>query len=150
MSFLGFGKSKKNQSTALPAATRDIASSHGAESRVPTANGIVSPSGVEPNGMQRRGTVGNQSQQASVNASLESMRGMATPLAEPGKALRERAESDLNVSAAKETLAAMMLDQACGQTCRQRLMDIRAHEATRSAPMERPRETHPIRGRSDA
>jgi hypothetical protein len=96
MSFLGFGKSKKNQSTALPAATRDIASSHGPETRIPTANGIAGPPGSS--GMERRGTIQNQSQ-PSVNTSLESMRGMATPLAEPGKVMRERAESDLSVSA---------------------------------------------------
>jgi hypothetical protein len=101
MSFLGFGKSKKSQGSALPAAQRDIASSHGPETRIPTANGIAGPPLAETNGMQRRGTVGNgQSQQASVNASLESMRGMATPLAEPGKGVRERAESDVNVSLA--------------------------------------------------
>jgi hypothetical protein len=95
MSFLGFGKSKKNQSTALPAATREIASSHGPDTRVPTANGIAGLANA--NGMERRGTIQNQTQ-PSVNTSLESMRGMATPLAEPGKAMRERAESDLTVS----------------------------------------------------
>jgi hypothetical protein len=111
MSFLGFGKSKKNQSSALPAATRDIASSHGPDTRVPTANGIASP--ANPNGMERRGTIQNhsqpQSQQPSVNTSLESMRGMATPLAEPGKAMRERAESDLSVRA--EVLGEMLTDE---------------------------------------
>ncbi|KAF2433020.1 hypothetical protein EJ08DRAFT_104737 [Tothia fuscella] len=103
MSFLGFGKSKKQQSSALPAATRDIASSHGPETRVPTANGgFITPNG--PNGMDRsrpniqpsQSQSQSQSQGASVNTSLESMRGMATPLGEPVKEMRSRAESDLN------------------------------------------------------
>jgi hypothetical protein len=99
MSFLGFGKSKKNQPNALPAATREIASSHGPETRIPTANGLGGPR----DGMERRGTIQNQSAGASVNASLESMRGMDTAGPEPVKMMRPRAESDLNVSGPNQT-----------------------------------------------
>lgn len=143
MSFL-FGKSKKTPS-ALPAATREIASSHGPETRVPTANGMNGPI----NGMERRGTIQNQalSQAPSVNGSLESMRGpgMATPLGEPSKdlPLRARAESDLNVSGCprREQSQSTSAQTPC-------LPLFRDHEATRSGLTEAHLGNHHIRGLS--
>ena len=94
MAFL-FGKSKKGQASALPAAARDISSAHGAESRIPTSSGVDSPR----DGMARRGTVGTQQtppQSASANSSFTSASAaMKTP--EPDIKMRNRAESDLTV-----------------------------------------------------
>lgn len=94
MSFFGIGKSKKNQNSSLPAATRDISSSHG-DTRSNTANGSNGPR----QGIERTGTLPtSQSAGPSANASLESMRGTDMSAPEPGKGLRPRAESDLGVS----------------------------------------------------
>ncbi|KAE9983892.1 hypothetical protein Vi05172_g9889 [Venturia inaequalis] len=91
MSFFGIGKSKKNQNSSLPAATRDISSSHG-DTRSNTANGSNGPR----QGIERTGTLPtSQSAGPSANASLESMRGTDMSAPEPGKGLRPRAESDL-------------------------------------------------------
>ena len=93
MAFL-FGKSKKGQASALPAAARDISSSHGGESRILTSSGVDSPR----DGMPRRGTVGTQQtppQSASANSSFSSAPAMKTP--EPDIKMRNRAESDLTV-----------------------------------------------------
>ncbi|KAF2757426.1 hypothetical protein EJ05DRAFT_389232 [Pseudovirgaria hyperparasitica] len=68
MSFL-FGKSKKNQNSALPAATRDLGSSHGQNSSIPVANGgLVGPRNVD-NGRN------TPTQGASVNNSQNSLSG---------------------------------------------------------------------------
>lgn len=84
MSFL-FGKSKKaQQPQAIPAVYRDISSSHGAESRIPTANGINAA----------RGPVPNQTPGASVNNSMNSS---INSLNNDGRVARERAESDVTV-----------------------------------------------------
>ncbi|TLD25701.1 cell polarity protein-like protein [Venturia nashicola] len=91
MSFFGIGKSKKNQNSSLPAATRDISSSHG-DTRSNTANG----SNGSKQGAERTGTLPTaQAAAPSANASLESMRGTDISAPEPGKPLRQRAESDL-------------------------------------------------------
>lgn len=98
MSFFGIGKSKKNQNSSLPAATRDISSSHG-DTRSNTANGANGPR----QGIERTGTAPTtQSAGPSANPSLESMRAtdLSSSAPEPGKVLRQRAESDLSVSAA--------------------------------------------------
>jgi len=95
MAFL-FGKSKKGTGAALPAATRDISSAHGPESRIPTATSLDGPR----DGMQRRGTVGTQQTPpgSSINTSFTSAPSMKSP--EPGSdvKMRTRADSDLNVS----------------------------------------------------
>lgn len=107
MSFL-FGKSKKGQGNALPAATRDISSSQGAESRIPTASSLDGPR----DGMQRRGTVGSQQTPAagSANSSFGSAASMKTP--EPDIKPRARTDSDLNVSSSlnEARLSSGMLD----------------------------------------
>jgi hypothetical protein len=98
MSFFGIGKSKKNQNSSLPAATRDISSSHGPDTRSNTANGLNGPNGPRQ-GIERVGTLPtNQSAVPSANPSLESMRAIDMAGPEPGKVLRQRAESDLTVS----------------------------------------------------
>jgi hypothetical protein len=95
MSFFGIGKSKKNQNSSLPAATRDITSAHGSDPRSNTANGLNG----SRQGIERSGALPpNQSAGASANPSLESMRASDMAGPEPGKVLRQRAESDLTVS----------------------------------------------------
>lgn len=105
MSFL-FGKSKKGQGSALPAATRDISSAHGGESRIPTANSLDGPR----DGMQRRGTVGAQQTPPSGSANSSFSASMKSP--EPDVKMRGRAESDLNVSSSLNDarLSSGMLD----------------------------------------
>jgi hypothetical protein len=88
MSFL-FGKSKKNQPAAL-SATRDIASSHGPDSRMPTTNGLAGPR----EGMERRATVGNQTPDVGINSSLSSINPIDPPRISGS---RDRAESDVSV-----------------------------------------------------
>lgn len=107
MSFL-FGKSKKSQPNALPAATRDIASSHGPDTRIPTANGIARPGDA----LDRRPQL-----QSVGTGSLESMKGLdMVPGPEPGKLqmMRQRAESDAGVSLEHTTQQATQLTTSKG------------------------------------
>jgi hypothetical protein len=90
MSFL-FGKSKKNQPVAVSAATRDLASSHGPDSRMPTTNGLAGPR----EGMERRATVGNQTPDVGINSSLNSINPIDPPRMSSS---RDRAESDVSVA----------------------------------------------------
>lgn len=104
-----FGKSKKGQASALPAATRDIQSSHGAESRIPTATNLDG----SRDGLLRRGTVGTQQspQASSVNSSFTSTPSMKTP--EPDVKMRNRADSDLNVSSCRLESEFAIANRSC-------------------------------------
>ncbi|KAF2476311.1 cell polarity protein-like protein [Lindgomyces ingoldianus] len=95
MSFL-FGKKNKQQqqqqNNALPPATRDISSSHGPGSQIPTANGL---SGRDPE--KGRGVpppTQTPTPGASVNNSLSSLQNPATTASPEPKTLRDRADSD--------------------------------------------------------
>ncbi|QDS68497.1 hypothetical protein FKW77_010864 [Venturia effusa] len=108
MSFFGIGKSKKNQNSSLPTATRDVASSHG-DPRTNTANGLNGPR----QGIERTGTLPtSQSAGPSANPSLESMRGTDTTAPESGKGMRQRAESDLSGSRSNSVRMGIPLPQA--------------------------------------
>jgi hypothetical protein len=91
MSFL-WGKGKKNPPPAgLPPATRDVSSSHGPDTRIPSANGIAGPR----DGIERRGTVGSTQAPAATppsTALVQKVNG------EPQRLNRERSESDFGVS----------------------------------------------------
>ncbi|KAL6712530.1 Negative regulator of mitotic exit [Coniothyrium glycines] len=88
MSFL-FGKKNKQQSSALPAATRDITSSHAQGPPPPALNGVVAR---DP----EKGRPGPQSQNstpsASVNNSFSSLREPPNTSTPEPKALRDRPE----------------------------------------------------------
>ncbi|KAF2265300.1 hypothetical protein CC78DRAFT_553042 [Lojkania enalia] len=90
MSFL-FGKKNKQQNSALPPATRNISSSHGQGSQIPTVNGSGSLD-VEKN------RSGPQAQSAtpgvSVNNSLSSLQNPTNTSSPEPKALRDRSDSD--------------------------------------------------------
>lgn len=98
MSFL-FGKKNKQQQqqqgNALPPATRDITSSHGQGSQIPTANG----SGAKD---PEKGRGGPQTQTptpgTSVNNSLNSLQTPGNTASPEPKTLRDRADSDHQVS----------------------------------------------------
>lgn len=97
MSFL-FGKKNKQQQqqqgSALPPATREITSSHGPGSQIPTVNGV----GGRDAEKGRAGPPGQTpTPGTSVNNSLSSLNPVNTASPEP-KALRERADSDFQVS----------------------------------------------------
>lgn len=97
MSFLFGKKSKEQKSTALPAATRDISSSHGQGSQIPTANGA---GGRDPE-KGRPGPPGQTASgtpSASVNNSLSSLQAVGNTASPEPKALRERSDSDFQVS----------------------------------------------------
>jgi hypothetical protein len=91
MSFL-WGKGKKPPSTGgLPPATREISSSHGPDTRIPSANGMAGPR----EGIERRGTVGTTQPPPAAPS--------ATAIApkingDPQRITRERSESDFGVS----------------------------------------------------
>lgn len=89
MSFI-FGRGKRSQATnGLPAATREISSSHGPDTRTPATNTVA---GIR-DGIERRGTVGQQP--STTIGSLASFeKGVTSP--EPS-VMRPRAESDANV-----------------------------------------------------
>jgi hypothetical protein len=89
MSFFGIGKSKKSSNSALPAATRNISSSAGEKSFIPTANGI-SP-GLRDAGDDRAKALPG-SNNTSVNNSLNSLSEVVSE--KPG---RNRSESDVQV-----------------------------------------------------
>jgi hypothetical protein len=92
MSFL-FGKSKKSQNTGLPAATRNITSSHGQGSSIPVANGSFN--GADE---KARGQVNTPTPGGSANNSLNSLQGGIGGAAPEPKTLRERSASDVYVS----------------------------------------------------
>jgi hypothetical protein len=96
MSFL-FGKKNKQQTTGLPPASRNIGSSHGPGSQIPTANGSSGPDPEKSRGPQAAGT---PTPGASVNNSLSSLQNAGNP--EP-KALRERSDSDFQVRVFNKT-----------------------------------------------
>ncbi|KAF2203139.1 cell polarity protein-like protein [Delitschia confertaspora ATCC 74209] len=95
MSFL-FGKSKnKHQNSALPAATREITSSHGPGSQVPPANALGGREGDKTR-------IGPQTQTptpgTSVNNSLSSLQNPRNAASPEPKPLRDRSDSDFQVS----------------------------------------------------
>jgi hypothetical protein len=94
MSFL-FGKSKKHQNTALPAATRDISSSHGQGSLIPTANGL---GGRDPEKARGGPPTQTPTPGSSVNNSLNSLQAPTNTSSPEPKTLRERSDSELHVS----------------------------------------------------
>lgn len=86
MSFL-FGKKSKAQPSALPAASREISSSHGQPQQAPVLNG------APIRDAEKTSSQGS----ASVNNSLNSLQNPGNaPTPEP-KALRERADSSAQV-----------------------------------------------------
>ena len=92
MSFL-FGKKNKQQPNALPPATRDITSSSGPGSQIPTANGA----GARDFDKGRSGPqAGTPTPGASVNNSLSSLNPATATSPEP-KTLRDRTDSDFQV-----------------------------------------------------
>ncbi|KAF2867130.1 cell polarity protein-like protein [Massariosphaeria phaeospora] len=101
MSFL-FGKKNKQQpSTALPPASRDISSSHGQGSQIPTANGAGArePEKARAAGSQPQSQSQSQTPTpgTSVNNSLNSLQNPGTttsPEPKTSLTLRDRAESD--------------------------------------------------------
>lgn len=96
MSFL-FGKKNKQPSSALPAATREITSSHGQGPPPAAINGVVAARDME----KSRG--GPQSQTStpggSVNNSLSSLQNPSTTTTPEPKALRERGDPNAQVRA---------------------------------------------------
>lgn len=92
MSFL-FGKSKKHQNTALPAATRDISSSHGQGSLIPTANGL---GGRDPEKARGGPPTQTPTPGSSVNNSLNSLQAPTSTSSPEPKTLRERSDSELH------------------------------------------------------
>ena len=151
MSFL-FGKSKKSQPNApgLPAATRDITSSHG-ETRIPTANGLPG----SRDALDRRPGLQNQ---RSGHASLESMRGGDVPAGpEPGKIMRPRAESDLSVCTIWQAefaepcyfVAARAIPAVVSHRTTVANITPRVRVATQFGQLDPHRETHLTRGLSD-
>ncbi|OCL08257.1 cell polarity protein-like protein [Glonium stellatum] len=96
MSFL-FGKSKKHQYAALPAATRDITSSHGQGSLIPTTNGL---GGRDPEKARGGPPTQTPTPGSSVNNSLNSLQGPGNTSSPEPKTLRERSDSELHNSRA--------------------------------------------------
>jgi len=91
MSFL-FGKSKnKHQNNALPAATREISSSHGPGSQIPAANGPVGNSEKTP-------LAKTPTPSGSVNNSISSLPNAINTASPEPKGLRERSDSEFQVS----------------------------------------------------
>ncbi|ORY09193.1 hypothetical protein BCR34DRAFT_375419 [Clohesyomyces aquaticus] len=90
MSFL-FGKKNKQQNNALPAATRDITSSHGPGSQIPTVNGAGAR---EPEKPRSGPPAQTPTPGASVNNSLSSLQNPATTASPEPKTLRDRSDSD--------------------------------------------------------
>ncbi|KAJ9658804.1 Negative regulator of mitotic exit [Coniosporium apollinis] len=93
MSFL-FKSKKSQQQGALPAATRNIGSSHGQESGIPTLNGHLAVKDAE------KGRSGQQLQTpsgaSSANNSLNSLPGGSNGANTEPKLLRERSDSDVH------------------------------------------------------
>ena len=98
MSFL-FGKKNKQQqqqqSSALPPATRNISSSHGQGSQIPTANGAGAR---DPENDRSAPATQTVTPGTSVNNSLSSLQGPSNTASPEPKALRERSDSDFQVS----------------------------------------------------
>ncbi|KAF2007519.1 hypothetical protein P154DRAFT_120301 [Amniculicola lignicola CBS 123094] len=101
MSFL-FGKKNKQQSNALPAATRDIGSSHGPGSQIPTTNGA---GGRDPEKARDRAQGQTPTPGGSVNNSISSLTntgpgaiGASAPSGD-AKAPRDRPDADFQRSA---------------------------------------------------
>jgi hypothetical protein len=93
MSFL-FGKKNKQQSSALPAATREITSSHGQGPPAPAVNG----GGIRDVDKSRPGPqVQTPTPGGSVNNSLSSLQNPANATTPEPKALRDRADSNMQV-----------------------------------------------------
>jgi len=125
MSFL-FGKKSKQQSNTLPPATREITSSHGPGQPPPAVNGTGSrelekPRGGPPSQTPTPGT--------SVNNSLSSLQNPANaPTPEP-KALREKADTNIQVRAIATSSC-----RACADCDRTRTPDLPAIRQTRLTP----------------
>lgn len=84
-------KSKKNQSNnAMPPANRDIHTSEGSKSSVPTVNGIRD--------REKAGGPVQTTPSSSVNDSVNSLGGAGTPSPEHSSGSRERSEQDSQVS----------------------------------------------------
>jgi hypothetical protein len=105
MSFL-WGKGKKNPPpSGLPPAARDISSSHGPDTRIPSANGGGIAGGIAGSlagpreGVERRGTVGStQAPTAAVTAAPNTALVQKINGEPPQRLTRERSESDFGVS----------------------------------------------------
>ena len=84
-------KSKKSQSNnALPPANRDIHTSEGPKSSIPTVNGFKDK--------DKAGGPVQTTPSSSVNNSLNSLGGAGTPSPDNGSGPRERTEQDSQVS----------------------------------------------------
>jgi hypothetical protein len=104
MSFL-FGKKNKQQANALPAATREITSSHGPGQATPPVAPNVAPNGAPVREVEKI-RAGPQMQtptpERSVNNSLSSLQNQPTGNAPEPKALRDRADPNSQVYIACE------------------------------------------------
>jgi hypothetical protein len=100
MSFL-FGKKNKQPANALPAATRDITSSHGPGQATPP----VAPNGAPVREVEKT-RAGPQMQtptpERSVNNSLSSLQNQPLANAPEPKALRDRADPNSQVNSTRE------------------------------------------------
>jgi hypothetical protein len=92
MSFL-FGKKNKQQSNALPPATREITSSHGQAAPPAALNGAVRDVEKSRPGPQSQ----NSTPSASVNNSISSLQNHGNATTPEPKALRERADPNVQV-----------------------------------------------------
>lgn len=93
MSFL-FGKKKQQPATALPPASRDIHTAGGTSTTAPTVNGAKEKD--KPGARTQTPTPGS-----SVNNSLNSLGGGATPSPEQNLGARVGGEQDLQVRAVR-------------------------------------------------
>ncbi len=125
MSFL-FGKKSKQQSNALPPATREITSSHGPGQPPPAVNGNASREIEKTRGAPQSQT---PTPGGSVNNSLSSLQNPATvPTPEP-KALREKADTTIQVRCMTSPAC-----RACADCRRTRTPDLPATRQTRPTP----------------
>lgn len=94
MSFL-FGKKKQQPPTALPPASRDTHTAGGASTNAPTANGAKDKD--KPGARTQTPTPGS-----SVNNSMNSLGGRATPSPEHNLGARGGAEQDVQVRTVRD------------------------------------------------
>ena len=94
-----FFKSKKSQNSALPAAAREITSSHGSD----TLTGQNGSTTVKENSRNGNPTITSE----GVNSSVSSFEVRNTTSPEP-KSIRDRKDSDPNVSLTLDCLASRL------------------------------------------
>jgi hypothetical protein len=92
MSFLWGKKGKAPPPGGLPPAAREISSSHGPDTRIPSANGMVGPR----EGVERRGTVGTAQAPSGPPPAAIIQKVNGEPPQRP--VTRERSDSDFGVS----------------------------------------------------